>query len=275
MMTDVGAVPPAQWDLSDVKVQYSGTFGLRWFRRCNLEFGRTRNLYNKLNENKLVKIGYDGQEIDRDCGKALCDMLDDLPEEKPKVHSVLKDSDKKQPRKQNGVKRAASPSAELRDNGKRQAAEGAKNTPVAAVVKDDAAVAVTKDDTAVMQVDQGGDSVMQAAKMEVDKADRSKSAPPESEAKSHAEVASIEKVAQGLQIRGRGRGQGQGQKEATPTTPRTPTGPRSLVDRLNPFATDKAQDRRPLKPQESIFNNSRGGRGQRGGGRRGGGGGRR
>ncbi|XP_007902408.1 YTH domain-containing protein 1 isoform X2 [Callorhinchus milii] len=49
-----------------------GVFKIDWICRRELPFTKTSHLVNLWNENKPVKIGRDGQEIEPDCGTQLC-----------------------------------------------------------------------------------------------------------------------------------------------------------------------------------------------------------
>ncbi|KAL3308401.1 YTH domain-containing protein 1 [Cichlidogyrus casuarinus] len=68
----------AQWVLPSMMRQsnLSYPFKIEWIRRRDLAFAATTNLFNRWNENKPVKIGRDGQEIEPTCGKQLCELFD-------------------------------------------------------------------------------------------------------------------------------------------------------------------------------------------------------
>ncbi|XP_059142808.1 YTH domain-containing protein 1-like isoform X2 [Physella acuta] len=53
----------------------SGVFKLDWITRRDLEFPKTNHLFNIWNDNKRVKIGRDGQEIEPRCGESLCKLF--------------------------------------------------------------------------------------------------------------------------------------------------------------------------------------------------------
>lgn len=55
----------------------SGPFRIRWITICDISFHRVAHLTNRLNEDQPVLIGRDGQEIDTDCGAALCKLIDE------------------------------------------------------------------------------------------------------------------------------------------------------------------------------------------------------
>jgi hypothetical protein len=49
----------------------------RWISITDISFHRVAHLKNRLNENQPVLIGRDGQEIDPECGAALCKTIDE------------------------------------------------------------------------------------------------------------------------------------------------------------------------------------------------------
>ncbi|CAF1388418.1 unnamed protein product [Adineta steineri] len=51
---------------------FSGVIPIDWVSRRSLPFNQTLHLFNSWNENKPVKIGRDGQEIEPRCAEALC-----------------------------------------------------------------------------------------------------------------------------------------------------------------------------------------------------------
>lgn len=54
---------------------FTGLIPLHWISRHELPFCQTLALQNAWNENRPVKIGRDGQEIDPKCGEALCRLF--------------------------------------------------------------------------------------------------------------------------------------------------------------------------------------------------------
>ncbi|XP_072172894.1 uncharacterized protein [Diadema setosum] len=52
-----------------------GVFKVDWITRHELPFTKTTHLYNSWNDNKPVKIGRDGQEIEPKCGESLCRLF--------------------------------------------------------------------------------------------------------------------------------------------------------------------------------------------------------
>ncbi|KAL9258693.1 Zinc finger CCCH domain-containing protein [Drosera capensis] len=77
MMSSVG------WRRDNVWSQGSGgnypwgrSFKIKWLRLNNVSFHKTLHLKNPLNDFKPVKISRDCQELPRDIGEALCDLID-------------------------------------------------------------------------------------------------------------------------------------------------------------------------------------------------------
>lgn len=69
--------PPIRWVLPQGMTSraLNGVFKLDWIGRRELAFTKTNHLHNPWNDNKPVKIGRDGQEIDPRCGEALCKLF--------------------------------------------------------------------------------------------------------------------------------------------------------------------------------------------------------
>jgi len=69
--------PPIRWLLPEglSASVLKGVFKLDWINRNELEFMKTAGLFNTWNENKLVKVGRDGQEIEPRCGESLCRLF--------------------------------------------------------------------------------------------------------------------------------------------------------------------------------------------------------
>ncbi|KAJ8306295.1 hypothetical protein KUTeg_016840 [Tegillarca granosa] len=69
--------PPIRWVLPPglSARALSGVFKLDWINRRDLAFTKTTHLHNSWNDNKPVKIGRDGQEIEPRCGETLCKMF--------------------------------------------------------------------------------------------------------------------------------------------------------------------------------------------------------
>ncbi|CAF4391107.1 unnamed protein product [Rotaria socialis] len=58
---------------------FSGVIYIDWITCRSLPFGKTSHLFNSWNENKPVKIGRDGQEIEPRCAEALCRLFPSDP----------------------------------------------------------------------------------------------------------------------------------------------------------------------------------------------------
>lgn len=71
-----GAAPVPTW-AKNLLWESSGPFRIRWITICDISFHRVAHLTNRLNEDQPVLIGRDGQEIDTDCGAALCKLIDE------------------------------------------------------------------------------------------------------------------------------------------------------------------------------------------------------
>ncbi|CAF1677185.1 unnamed protein product, partial [Adineta ricciae] len=54
---------------------FSGVIDIDWVTQRSLPFNKTSHLFNSWNENKPVKIGRDGQEIEPRCAEALCRLF--------------------------------------------------------------------------------------------------------------------------------------------------------------------------------------------------------
>ncbi|KAK3583246.1 hypothetical protein CHS0354_015427 [Potamilus streckersoni] len=69
--------PPIRWVLPPglSARALSGVFKLDWVNRKELAFTKTTHLHNPWNDNKPVKIGRDGQEIEPRVGEALCRLF--------------------------------------------------------------------------------------------------------------------------------------------------------------------------------------------------------
>lgn len=52
-------------------------FRLRWITIAETRFSRVGHLKNSLNEHQAVLVGRDGQEIEPECGRALCELIDE------------------------------------------------------------------------------------------------------------------------------------------------------------------------------------------------------
>jgi len=71
-----GTAPMPTW-AKNLLWESSGPFRIRWITINDINFHRVAHLTNRLNEDQPVLIGRDGQEIDPECGAALCRLIDD------------------------------------------------------------------------------------------------------------------------------------------------------------------------------------------------------
>lgn len=71
-----GTAPIPTW-AKNLLWESSGPFRIRWITINDINFHRVAHLTNRLNEDQPVLIGRDGQEIDPECGAALCRLIDD------------------------------------------------------------------------------------------------------------------------------------------------------------------------------------------------------
>ena len=55
----------------------SPPFHIQWIVISEIPFHRTGHLKNTFNEGQAVLVGKDGQEIEPDCGRALCELIDE------------------------------------------------------------------------------------------------------------------------------------------------------------------------------------------------------
>jgi hypothetical protein len=73
---------------------FSGVIHIDWISRRSLPFNQTLHLFNSWNENKPVKIGRDGQEIEPRCAESLCRLFP--PDPTIDLISISKKTDKHQ-----------------------------------------------------------------------------------------------------------------------------------------------------------------------------------
>lgn len=60
----------------DQKIFRGKNFDIQWIRIVDLPFSQVQNITNSLNENKSIKVGRDGQEIERTAGVKLCEIFE-------------------------------------------------------------------------------------------------------------------------------------------------------------------------------------------------------
>jgi hypothetical protein len=71
-----GSAPIPSW-AKNLLWESSGPFKIQWMSVTDISFHRVAHLKNHLNEGQPVLIGRDGQEIDPECGAALCRTMDE------------------------------------------------------------------------------------------------------------------------------------------------------------------------------------------------------
>ncbi|KAJ9666662.1 hypothetical protein H2201_003321 [Coniosporium apollinis] len=71
-----GTAPEPAWT-KNLLWPSSPPFYIRWITIANTRFSRVGHLKNALNENLAVLVGRDGQEIEQNCGAALCELIDE------------------------------------------------------------------------------------------------------------------------------------------------------------------------------------------------------
>ena len=76
-----GAAPDPSW-VRNLLWQSSPAFHVRWASTVATPFSRVGHLRNALNDDQAVLVGRDGQEIEAECGAALCELLDEEMEER-------------------------------------------------------------------------------------------------------------------------------------------------------------------------------------------------
>ncbi|XP_046549700.1 YTH domain-containing protein 1-like isoform X3 [Haliotis rubra] len=89
--------PPIRWVLPPGMSAraLSAVFKLDWVGRRELPFTKAAHLHNSWNDNKPVKIGRDGQEIEPRCGEALCKMFP--PDNKLDISSIVRKARRSRP----------------------------------------------------------------------------------------------------------------------------------------------------------------------------------
>ncbi len=58
----------------------SGPFNIRWLTIAETRFSRVGHLKNAYNENQAVLVARDGQEVEEQCGRDLCALIDEEDE---------------------------------------------------------------------------------------------------------------------------------------------------------------------------------------------------
>jgi hypothetical protein len=79
MQSAPGTAPVPSWT-KNLLWQSSGPFFIRWMTIAETRFSRVGHLKNSLNEGQAVLVGRDGQEIEEECGRMLCELIDEVGE---------------------------------------------------------------------------------------------------------------------------------------------------------------------------------------------------
>ncbi|OCK84959.1 YTH-domain-containing protein [Lepidopterella palustris CBS 459.81] len=82
MQSAPGTAPTPSWT-KNLLWQSSGAFFIRWITIAETRFSRVGHLKNSLNEGQAVLVGRDGQEIEEECGRMLCECVDEVGERFP------------------------------------------------------------------------------------------------------------------------------------------------------------------------------------------------
>ncbi|KAL9045804.1 MAG: hypothetical protein Q9214_001218 [Letrouitia sp. 1 TL-2023] len=69
-------IPAPEWQ-SRLLWQSTHPFRIEWITIAETRFHRVAHLKNALNEGQMVLVGKDGQEIEAECGRSLCELIDE------------------------------------------------------------------------------------------------------------------------------------------------------------------------------------------------------
>lgn len=69
-------IPAPEWQ-SRLLWQSTHPFRIEWITIAETRFHRVAHLKNALNEGQMVLVGKDGQEIEAECGRNLCGLIDE------------------------------------------------------------------------------------------------------------------------------------------------------------------------------------------------------
>lgn len=72
------AHPPSWAEILNWKP--SGPFYIKWIQKVETRFNRVGHLKNAYNDHSAVLVGRDGQEVEEECGAALCELIDEEAE---------------------------------------------------------------------------------------------------------------------------------------------------------------------------------------------------
>ena len=77
MASAPGAAPTPSW-AKQLIWESTPPFYIEWLCTNETRFNRCGQLKNSLNEGQAVLVGRDGQEIEENCGRGLCELMDSM-----------------------------------------------------------------------------------------------------------------------------------------------------------------------------------------------------
>ncbi|KAF2089390.1 hypothetical protein K490DRAFT_37441 [Saccharata proteae CBS 121410] len=77
MASPPGSAPLPVW-ATNLNWPTSGAFEIRWIAISDTPFRRVGHLKNCLNEGLAVPVGRDGQEIEEEAGRQVCEIVDEV-----------------------------------------------------------------------------------------------------------------------------------------------------------------------------------------------------
>ena len=77
MASRPGEAPTPRW-AKDLRWESTPAFYIDWWSVDEVRFNRCGGLKNALNEGQAVLVGRDGQEIEAECGRSLCKLIDSI-----------------------------------------------------------------------------------------------------------------------------------------------------------------------------------------------------
>ena len=75
------SIPPPSWQ-KHLRWQSTPPFRIKWLTISETKFRHVSHLKNSYNEGQAVLVGRDGQEIEEECGRRLCALMDGEDREK-------------------------------------------------------------------------------------------------------------------------------------------------------------------------------------------------
>ena len=77
MASAPGAAPTPSW-AKQLIWESTPPFYIEWLCTNETRFNRCGQLKNSLNEGQAVLVGRDGQEVEENCGRGLCELMDSM-----------------------------------------------------------------------------------------------------------------------------------------------------------------------------------------------------